>query len=240
MRLDLWLVNQKYFESRNKAQNAILNKLVLVNNKIIDKPHYLVSGDDKIKIIKFDEYVSRGAYKLLAAIKHWNINLKDKIVLDIGASTGGFSDVCIKQNCKYVYSVDVGTNQLHHSLRNNTKIKSYENMNFKNVAINMFQHNIDYVVCDVSFISLTKIIDKLINLFDYKYKCVFLIKPQFELSPKEIKNGKVNQDKLLLKAIDKIKIYGENNNFKIFGVLPSPIKGDKLGNQEFLIYMEKR
>lgn len=239
MRLDLWLVNQKIFESRNKAQNAILDKLVLVNQKIIDKPNYLINIEDKIEILKQDQYVSRGAYKLLAVIKKWNIDLNNKIILDIGASTGGFSDVCLKRGCKYVYAIDVGTNQLHYSLKSDSRIKSYENMNFKNVSIDLFKHKIDYVVVDVSFISLTKIIDKLMKLFTYSYKCIFLIKPQFELSPQEIKKGKVNKFCLHEKVINKIIDYCANNNFKIFGVIPSPILGDKLGNKEFLIYMEK-
>jgi 23S rRNA (cytidine1920-2'-O)/16S rRNA (cytidine1409-2'-O)-methyltransferase len=125
-------------------------------------------------------------------------------------------------------------------LKDNVKIKSYENMNFKNVSNNLFEHHIDYVVTDVSFISLTKIIDKLVTLFNYRYKCIFLIKPQFELTPQEIKKGKVVKNAFIKKAINKIITYSKNNNFNVYGVIPSPIKGNKLGNQEFLIYMEKQ
>lgn len=239
MRLDLWLVSNNFFESRNKAQSAILNKLINVNGKIVDVSKYLVKPNDQIKVLQHDIYVSRGAYKLLEAINHWNIDLKGKVILDIGSSTGGFSDVCLKQDCKFIYAVDVGTNQLHHSLKNNPRIKSYENTNLKDLSINLFKHQIDYVVADVSFISLTKVIDKLVNLFKHHYWCIFLIKPQFELSVKEIKKGRVNQPQLLEKAINKIKTYAQNNHFKVIGITPSPIEGAKLGNKEFLIYLEK-
>jgi 23S rRNA (cytidine1920-2'-O)/16S rRNA (cytidine1409-2'-O)-methyltransferase len=104
----------------------------------------------------------------------------------------------------------------------------------------MFQEHIDIVVADISFISLTKLIDKLMTLFDYSYHCIFLIKPEFELSAKEIDKGKVKTKKLLEKAINKIRNYSELNNFKIFGVIESPIKGSKANNTEYLIYMEKQ
>jgi 23S rRNA (cytidine1920-2'-O)/16S rRNA (cytidine1409-2'-O)-methyltransferase len=160
--------------------------------------------------------------------------------LDIGASTGGFSDVCLKQNAKFVYAIDVGSNQLHKSLKNHPQIKSYENLHFKDMELNLFDEHIDFIVADVSFISLTKLIDKLRNLFNYKYQCIFLIKPQFELSPKEIKLGKVISEELTKKAVNNVINYANKYNYEVFGVIPSPIKGNKLGIQEYLIYMEKK
>jgi 23S rRNA (cytidine1920-2'-O)/16S rRNA (cytidine1409-2'-O)-methyltransferase len=115
---------------------------------------------------------------------------------------------------------------------------SLEHRHFNSLSNNMFKFKIDYVVADLSFISLTKLIDKLISLFSYKYKCVFLIKPQFELSPNEIKNGKPIKNTLLKKAVEKIVMYAQQNNFKVMGVVKSPIKGSKKENTEFLIYME--
>ena len=240
MRLDSWLVKQGHFESRNKAQNAITNNLVLINNIVVDKCHYEVSDQDKIKIIDHCMYVSRGAYKLLAAIEHWNIDFNNKVILDVGTSTGGFTDISIRSGCQYVYAVDVGTNQLHHSLKNDSRVISYENMHFKDLSISMFKHQIDIVVADLSFISLTKLIDKLIKMFNHPYHCIFLIKPQFELSSKEINKGKVNRQEPLEKAVNKIITYASKYKFKIIGVIPSPIKGNKLGNTEFLIYMNKQ
>jgi 23S rRNA (cytidine1920-2'-O)/16S rRNA (cytidine1409-2'-O)-methyltransferase len=160
--------------------------------------------------------------------------------LDIGSSTGGFSEVSIKSGAKLVYAVDVGTNQLHEKLLNNKKIISIENTHFKNLSIDMFKQPIDIVVADISFISLTKLFDKLTTLLNYKYLCVFLIKPQFELSPQEVNSGKVKSKKLLDKAINKIKSYAILNSFKVNGVIPSPILGSKSENKEFLIYMEKQ
>jgi 23S rRNA (cytidine1920-2'-O)/16S rRNA (cytidine1409-2'-O)-methyltransferase len=119
------------------------------------------------------------------------------------------------------------------------KVKSIENKHLKDLTLATFQHQIDIVLADLSFISLTKLIDKLVNLFYYPYHCIFLIKPEFELSPQEIKKGKVNDIKLQNKAINKIKIYASERGFKILGVIPSPIKGNKLENTEYLIYMEK-
>jgi 23S rRNA (cytidine1920-2'-O)/16S rRNA (cytidine1409-2'-O)-methyltransferase len=122
----------------------------------------------------------------------------------------------------------------------NSKVKSIENKHLKNLSLDLFQHHIDIIVADLSFISLTKLIDKLINLFNHSYQCIFLIKPEFELSPQEIKKGKVNNVKLLDKAVNKIKKYAIDHGFKIIGIIPSSIKGKKAQNIEYLIYMEKK
>jgi 23S rRNA (cytidine1920-2'-O)/16S rRNA (cytidine1409-2'-O)-methyltransferase len=213
--------------------------LILVNDVVINKPHHDISLKDKVEVKQHQEYVSRGAYKLLAAIEHWNISFKNKVILDIGASTGGFSQVSVMQGAKYVYAVDVGSNQLHQSLHSEPKIISYENLHLKDISKSMFKYPIDIVVADLSFISLTKLIDKLIKLFNYSYQCIFLIKPQFELSPSEINKGSVRDPQLHKKAIDKIIKYAKQNNYQINGVISSPIKGNKLDNIEFLIYMIK-
>jgi 23S rRNA (cytidine1920-2'-O)/16S rRNA (cytidine1409-2'-O)-methyltransferase len=135
--------------------------------------------------------------------------------------------------------VDVGNQQLHHSLLTHQNVKSIENMHFKDLTTALFHQQIDIVVADLSFISLTKLIDKLVNLFPYQYQGIFLIKPEFELSPQEIKKGRVNSVKLLTKAVNKIKAYAIKHKFKVIGVIPSPIKGKKAENTEYLIYLEK-
>jgi 23S rRNA (cytidine1920-2'-O)/16S rRNA (cytidine1409-2'-O)-methyltransferase len=240
MRLDKFLIEKGFYETRNKAQNAIYGNLIKVNNIIVNKPNYLVNENDLIEKVITIEYVSRGAYKLLAAIDKWKIDFHNRVVLDVGASTGGFTDVAIKNGAKFVYAVDVGSSQLHHSLLTSDKIKSIENTHLKDLFIDLFKTKIDIVVADLSFISLTKLIDKLISLFNYNYQCVFLIKPEFELSPKEINKGKVKSLQLQNKAVNKIKTYAIEHGFKVFGVIPSPIKGNKMGNVEYLIYMEKK
>jgi 23S rRNA (cytidine1920-2'-O)/16S rRNA (cytidine1409-2'-O)-methyltransferase len=160
-------------------------------------------------------------------------------VLDVGASTGGFTQVCLLNDAKLVYALDVGTNQLHPSLLKKSNVKSIEKTNFKDITTNMFSKPINMIVADVSFISLTHLIKKVNDTFNYHYSCIFLIKPEFELSPKEVKKGLVRDNKLHQLAIDKIVNYAKALEFKVHGVIPSPILGSKKGNKEFLIYMEK-
>jgi 23S rRNA (cytidine1920-2'-O)/16S rRNA (cytidine1409-2'-O)-methyltransferase len=238
MRLDLFLVKHNFYPSRNKAQEAILKSLVKVNGKNITKLSYEVIDTDQVIKIQADEYVSRGAYKLLEALHYWNISLNDLVILDVGASTGGFTQVCLLNGAKLVYALDVGTSQLHPSLTNNPNIKSIEKTNFKDMNAGMFSVHVNLVVADISFISLTHLIEKISGTFDYHYSCIFLIKPEFELSPKEVKKGLVKDEKLHQKAIDKIVNYAKKMGFKVHGIIPSPILGSKKGNKEFLIYME--
>jgi 23S rRNA (cytidine1920-2'-O)/16S rRNA (cytidine1409-2'-O)-methyltransferase len=160
------------------------------------------------------------------------------VILDVGASTGGFTQVCLLNGAKLIYALDVGTSQLHHSLLKASNVKLIEKTNFKDMNIGMFPTRVNLIVADVSFISLTHLIDKVSTTFDYHYSCIFLIKPEFELSPKDIKNGLVKNPKLHEKAINKIITHAKNLGLKVHGVIPSPILGSKKGNKEFLIYME--
>jgi 23S rRNA (cytidine1920-2'-O)/16S rRNA (cytidine1409-2'-O)-methyltransferase len=148
--------------------------------------------------------------------------------------------VAINNCAKIVYAVDVGSNQLHKKLLNDKRVKSLENLHFKDLHLDMFTTKIDLVLADLSFISLTKLINKLVKLLPYAYQAIFLIKPEFELSPKEVIKGKVKNEKLHDKAIQKIKDYAIKNNYLVKGIIPSPIKGNKLGNSEFLIYLDKK
>lgn len=239
VRLDSFLVTSKLVESRNKAQDLIKEGNVTVNGIIIDKPNFMVTNKDKITINNNDDYVSRAAYKLVHAINEFKIDLKNKVVLDIGSSTGGFTQVSLINKANKVYSIDVGTDQMHQSLRNNSKVKLFEQTNFKNIKKDIFEEKVDFVLCDVSFISLIKIIDKLLTLFDYSYNGVFLIKPQFELEDIKIKNfnGVVTNEETRKKIIQKIENMLNKNHFKILGLCESPILGRK-GNKEYLIYVK--
>ncbi len=241
MRLDKYLVEKQLVTSRNKAQNLIKKGVVSINSVIITNNHHEVSDNDVVEVKQVQQYVSRGAYKLLAAIENWKIDISNKIVLDIGASTGGFSQVCLNANAKKVYAIDVGSNQIDSSLIKNKRLISYEKTNFKDLNLLMFNEQIDLIVADLSFISLTTLIDYLIQLFDYQYEGIFLIKPQFELG-KEIAskfNGVIKEPKLWNKAINKVKEHLMQNNFQVIGVIESPIKGSE-GNTEFLVYCKKQ
>ncbi len=239
VRLDSFLVTSKLVESRNKAQDLIKEGNATVNGIIINKPNFMVTNKDKITINNNDDYVSRAAYKLVHAINEFKIDLKNKVVLDIGSSTGGFTQVSLMNKANKVYSIDVGTDQMHQSLRNNSKVKLFEQTNFKNIKKDIFEEKVDFVLCDVSFISLIKIIDKLLTLFDYSYNGVFLIKPQFELEDIKIKNfnGVVTNEETRKKIIQKIENILNKNHFKILGLCESPILGRK-GNKEYLIYVK--
>lgn len=241
MRLDKFIVDNKLVNSRNKAQHLITNGCVLVNNIIVNNKHYEINENDVVIVNDVGQYVSRGAYKLLHALTTWKINLTDQVVLDIGASTGGFTQVCLNMNALKVYAVDVGTNQIDKKLKENKKIVVYEQTNFKTLVLSMFEEKIDYIVADLSFISLTTLIEKINQLFNYPLKMIFLIKPQFELGKDVVSrfNGVIRELKLWNKAVDKIKQSVIKHNFKINGIIPSPIKGNS-GNTEFLIYCEKK
>lgn len=241
MRLDKFIVDNKLVNSRNKAQHLITNGCILVNNIIVNNKHYEINENDVVIVNDVGQYVSRGAYKLLHALTTWKINLTDQVVLDIGASTGGFTQVCLNMNALKVYAVDVGTNQIDKKLKENKKIVVYEQTNFKTLVLSMFEEKIDYIVADLSFISLTTLIEKINQLFNYPLKMIFLIKPQFELGKDVVSrfNGVIREPKLWNKAVGKIKQSVIKHNFKINGIIPSPIKGNS-GNTEFLIYCEKK
>ncbi len=239
-RLDTYLVDRRLVGSRTKAQDLIKANGVLVNSIVVNKPNYIIKDNDQVTVVSINSYVSRAAYKLEHALKEFNIDLTNKVVLDIGSSTGGFTQICLLNNANHIYAIDVGTNQMNKTLSDNKKISLFENTDFRNIERNIFNKKIDFVCCDVSFISMTKIIDKLIELFDYQYSGIFLIKPQYEQDNK-IKNfkGIVSDEKLHEKAKSKIKQYFEKNNYVVLGLCPSPITGRK-GNKEYLIYVKHK
>lgn len=239
MRLDKFLLLQHPQLTRSKIQDIIKKNNVVVNGKICTKNSLAIQPQDKVEIIQQSPYVSRGAEKILKAIEHFTIDLKDKIVLDVGASTGGFTDVCLQKGAKKVYALDVGTDQLHPTLKANPKVVNLEQTHFEKINTNTFQEKIDLIVADVSFISLTKLINHITNLGWEKFKGVFLIKPQFELTPKHLRAGKVIHQKHNLLAVDKIKRALVESGAKVIGVVESPILGKKMGNQEYLIYFSK-
>lgn len=241
MRLDKYLLLKSFYNTRSSAQNNIKLGNVSINNKIVNNCHLEVNDNDVITINKTNQYVSRGAYKLLGAIDEFKIDFNNQVVLDIGSSTGGFTQVAIQFGAKHVYSVDVGTDQMDKTLRSNPKITLYEQTHFNQLTPSMFNDEINFVVADLSFISLTKLIDKLVTLFTHHYKLVLLIKPQFELSKEEIDHnkGKVKEAKLHEKAKNKIKNYAQLKGFKNIKISQSPITGNKGKNVEFLLYMEQ-
>lgn len=242
MRLDKYIVDKKIVDSRNKAQALISNGFVLVNNKIKTQTAYNVKESDIITINQHEQYVSRGAYKLIEAINKFHVDLKDKVVLDVGSSTGGFTQICLINGAKKIYAIDVGKNQMDQKLRHNPKIELHEGINFKNFNTSILNtKRIDIIVVDVSFISLTKILKKIQEAFPYSLKLIVLIKPQFELGKEIIKanHGVIKSKKLWEKAIDIVTTSAKQLGYKInTNYIESPIKGGD-GNTEFLMHLEK-
>lgn len=238
MRLDVYLVQNHNLKTRNIAKQYIENGYVLVNDVVCYKPSLEIEGQI-VKIINNLKYVSRAGYKLEAALKKWNINIENKIVLDIGASTGGFSDCCIQNGAKLVFALDVGTNQLDAKLLESKKIVNLSNTNIKDINKNLISDTIEFIVSDLSFISSKFMFESLknINIKNGSY-LISLIKPQFELN-KEILNknkGKVIDQKYHDLAIKKVVEYAKNNCCKVIDIMESPLLGAKKQNKEFLIW----
>lgn len=236
-RIDKYLVNNNYVNSRIKAQKLIDEKLVLCNDNVVEKYSYIVTDDDKI-VVKQNEmfkFVSRGGFKLEKALKSFNYSLKDKIVMDIGSSTGGFTDCALQNGAKKVVAVDVGTDLMDKKLRQNAQVELHEKTDIRSLDNDMFLP-IDTIVTDVSFISLKKILDKIVSA-QIKVDFICLIKPQFECG-KEIAQkykGIVLDKDLHEKIITDILSYLNSNGFAIKGIDVSPIKGGD-GNIEYLCY----
>lgn len=235
-RLDMVLTEKGYYPSREKAKEAIASSRVKLNGKILTKPSLEVEEECIFETLPFS-FVSRGGYKLQKAIEEFNIDLKDKIVLDIGASTGGFTDVCLQNGAKKVFAVDTGKDQLDIKLKNDKRVVNLEKTNYLNLDCSSFQ--IDFVVIDISFVSITKIIPKLYA--DFKnVEIIALIKPQFEVGLEYAKKHKgiVKDEKMHKIVLENVKNAFKNANFSILGEIESPIKGGD-GNKEFLFYLKR-
>ncbi|MDO5789295.1 MAG: TlyA family RNA methyltransferase [Fusobacterium sp.] len=237
-RLDVLLVKRGFFPDKEKAQRAIMAGLVIVDEKKIDKSGTMIKLDKEPDIrIKGDslKYVSRGGLKLEKAVSVFEMDFNGKKVLDVGASTGGFTDCALQNGAKFVYSVDVGTNQLDWKLRNNPQVKSIENMHIKDLTLDDIDGNlVDYIVMDVSFISIKKIIGDLVKFFKPETKLMALIKPQFEVDKEHIaKGGIVKDDARHVEVIKDIIEYAKAEGLYLEGLDFSPITGSK-GNVEYI------
>lgn len=239
MRLDRYLVENFNIDSRNKSQELIESGFIFVNDLVVFKNNYDVKINDIVTIKNYDTYVSRAALKLKHAMDIFKIDLENKNVIDIGSSTGGFVQVISEGKANTIYAIDVGTNQLHYSLRELKNIIIMENTNFKNISINDIKHKIDYITCDVSFISSKQILKKIKDLFNYNIKLIFLLKPQFEAGINIIRKHKGYVPiKYHKEIIDKYYSFCNENNIKILNIEKSPITGAKSNNIEYLLYME--
>ena len=232
-RLDVLMFEKGLAESRAKAQALIMAGNVFVNDKPALKAGEAYSEDAIIVLKETNPYVSRGGLKLEHALRDLQIDVTGFVCLDIGASTGGFTDCLLQKGAVKVYAVDVGTNQLHFKLKADSRVVSLENVNFRYFDTDSIKEKIDFIVIDVSFISLDKILPKAAEISG---RILAMVKPQFELQPEETKKGVVREEALRLKAIDKIKSVAQNLGLEVKGETGSQIKGPKGNVEHFILF----
>ena len=241
-RIDKLLVSAGFAESRTKAQAMIMAGSVLVNDKRVDKPSetFLISDEIRLKgRIEESKYVGRGGLKLERALSDFHICLDKYTCLDIGSSTGGFTDCLLQNGAAKVYAIDVGTNQLDWKLRSDERVVVRENTNARYLKESDFEGKFDLIVMDVSFISVTKILGTLVPLLGVEGKIITLIKPQFEVGKGEVGKGGIVRDiSKHERVVREINEFAQGLRLIISGVIDSPILGAK-GNKEFLALYER-
>ncbi len=240
IRIDTLLVERGLFESRERAQRSIMAGEVKIGEEVAAKPSQLVNLDADVTVAKPQRYVGRGGQKLEGALDHFQIEVKDKVALDIGASTGGFTDCLLQRGAKKVYAVDVGHGQLAWRIRNDSRVVVLEKVNARSLSREQVLATVDLIVIDVSFISLTLILPSAFDLLASDGVIVALIKPQFELERQDVSRGGIVRDAALHdKAQQKIVKFAEAAGHGVTGLVPSTITGAD-GNQEFFICLQKR
>ncbi len=238
-RLDLVVVEKGLAKSRQRAQALIIGGKVLVNNQLADKSGTLVSSGDHIIIRGLDmPYVSRGGLKLEAALKKNNICVKERVCLDAGASTGGFTDCLLQNGASIVFAVDVGYGQLAWKLRQDPRVVVIERTNIRHIPPRAITRSVDLVTVDVSFISLKIVVPAIIHLMQKDADILALIKPQFEVGKGKVgKGGVVRDPSLHAEVIRDLKIFFIKNGLMCNSVIPSPLLGPK-GNREFIVWLK--
>ncbi|MBI5739307.1 MAG: TlyA family RNA methyltransferase [Nitrospirae bacterium] len=264
IRLDKLLLDKGLVESREKARALILEGNVTVNGMVVDKAGSQVNPDDAVTLKEIMPYVSRGGLKLEHALREFNIDVRDRVAMDAGASTGGFTDCLLQHGVKKICAIDVGHGQLDWKLRNDPRVVLLEKTNVRYLEEiigkggsqtrpygdahtsreqtidldDLINRNIDIAVIDVSFISLLKVIPVVVKFLKEEGEIIALIKPQFEVGRKDVGKGVVKDEDRRLEVVEMIKRQAPEMGLHVIGVVPSPIKGPK-GNVEYLIYMKR-
>ncbi|CAK7010327.1 MAG: Hemolysin A [Peptostreptococcus russellii] len=239
-RIDVLLVEMGYFESREQARRHIMAGSVFVDNQRVDKAGTAVKIDSDIRVKgKLIPYVSRGGLKLEKALKNFDLTVKDKVCMDIGASTGGFTDCMLQNGARKVYSVDVGYGQLAWKLRQDERVVCLERQNIRYLDESLLDEKPNFASIDVSFISLRLVLPKAWSILADSGRIVALIKPQFEAGREKVgKKGVVREKSTHIEVIDNISKIALKDGFRILDLDFSPIRGPE-GNIEYLIYLEK-
>jgi ftsJ-like methyltransferase len=235
IRLDNLLVDRKMVESRSQAESYIKLGKVAVDGIKRTKPGFFVDVNSELKILQQVQYVSRAGLKLESVAKKMRIDFRNKTVLDVGSSTGGFTDYSLKNGANKVIAVDVGTDQLHPKLRLNKKVELHEKTDIRNFRTDQ---KIDVVVIDVSFISIKEILPSVVNLSNKNTKIVAMVKPQFEAGRNGTVNGVVKNNSYRRKILQDFENWCRSNNLYIENKRDSEVKGTK-GNQERFYILKK-
>jgi 23S rRNA (cytidine1920-2'-O)/16S rRNA (cytidine1409-2'-O)-methyltransferase len=241
VRLDVLVVEQGLVESREKAQALILAGKVLSGDRLLDKPGMKIDKETVLRVRgEVDRYVSRGAYKLLGALEAFAIPLTGKVCLDVGASTGGFTQVCLEGGAVRVYAVDVGHNQLHWKIRSDSRVISLEGLNIRKAATDILEEKAAFACIDTSFISLKLVLPAVLQFLEPRADVVALIKPQHEVGKEKVgKGGIVSDPELHRQVNEEIVAFAQSIGFDVCGLIESPLKGTS-GNTEFLVHLRAK
>ncbi|MEN3941825.1 TlyA family RNA methyltransferase [Prosthecobacter sp. SYSU 5D2] len=241
IRLDLALVQRGLVPSREQAKRLIMAGEVLLDETVISKPGWLIRQDAVLRVREQQRFVSRGGFKLEGALDHFGIQVAGFTAMDVGASTGGFTDCLLQKGAVKVYAFDVGTNQMVWKLRNDPRVICRENFNVRHLVATDIPEAVDLIVADVSFISLTLVLPGALSVLKPGGQALVLVKPQFELSREEIgKGGIVREPELHTKACLRIQAFVENRpELEWRGLVESSIQGTD-GNREYLAWFVRR
>ncbi len=240
VRLDQLLVTRGLCDSLPKAHGLILAGQVLSGDRLLAKPGLTVPGDISLRLRgETSGYVSRSAHKLKGALDDFHVNLKDLICLDVGASTGGFTQVCLEAGAVRVFAIDVGRNLLDWKIKSDPRVVSLEGINFRNAAADLLPEKVDFVCIDCSFISLRSILPSVPRFMKENAFVIALFKPQHEVPRAAVgEGGIVNDDKAVEIALEEIAVLAKSLGLRKSGLVKSSLKGSK-GNQEYLLYLQR-
>ena len=234
MRLDLYLVEKGHAPTREKAQALIMAGLVLVDGKPASKPGTRIREGSKVEVKEPPKYVSRGGYKLENALERFKLKVEGLTALDVGSSTGGFTQCLLMHGARKVYAVDVGRGQMDQKLREDPRVKLYEETDARELTREHIPEPVDLITVDVSFISLKKVIPNLFKFLKEDGIMLLLVKPQFEVGPEKLRKGIVKEFQHKKEAVLNIANFLISEGFKIGGVMKAKPKGTK-GNEEFFL-----
>ncbi len=238
-RLDIILVERGLVPTREKARRMVMAGMVRVDGRLEDKPGRMVRETEALAVDRPEEsYVSRGGLKLAAALKAFGVDPRDKVVLDVGASTGGFTDCLLQRGAAMVWAVDVGHGQIDDRLRRDPRVKLLEKTNIRYLGRERIPEEADLATVDTSFISLKMVLPKVSAFVRPGGEILALVKPQFELGPGEVGKGVVRDDAKRERAVEEVAAAARDMGLEVRGVCPSPVAGAK-GNIEYFIYLVK-